>query len=244
MGILRAPGGCPWDREQTHLSIRNNAVEEAYEVVDAIDLGDTELLQEELGDLLLQAVFHSVIAEKEEEFNLNDVISGLCAKLIFRHKHVFGTVTAKNGAEALLTWENAKLEKKSYATVTEELLAVPKSFPQALRAVKLQKKAGKANYGILNPDGALARLREELEEFAVGGGGERAELSAGECLFSLVNVLRLAGIDPEVALNRASDGFIREFAAVERLADKRGLELHGMTCDAVGRLCREAKPEE
>jgi len=239
LSVLRSPQGCPWDREQTHSSIRNDCIEEAYEVADAIDSGDTEQLEEEAGDLLLQAAFHAQIAADGEEFTAADMITGLCQKLIYRHRHVFGDAAAKTGADALKTWESQKDAKKNFSSIAADMQNIPKSFPQTLRALKAQKKARKASYDFADISAAAEKLREELEELkAALGSGVFADVEeeAGDCLFALINVLRFAGVDPELALNRSVDKFIKRFALVEEAAKERGLSLKDMTAEEIDGL--------
>jgi len=244
LAILRSPDGCPWDREQTHSSIRNDCIEEAYEVIDAIDANNPEMLKEETGDILLQAAFHARIAEEAGGFDAGDMITGLCKKLIYRHRHVFGDMTAASGADALRTWEAQKDAKKNFATVAEDMQSIPKSFPQTLRAQKAQKKARKANFDFADISDAFAKFREEIAEFEAalsGGSPAEKEIEAGDCLFALINVLRLVGIDPEIALNRATDKFIRRFTLLEKVITEKGLNMKEMTAEEIDAFYRNIK---
>ena len=175
--VLRAPGGCQWDAQQTHESIRRNFLEEAYEVAEAIDQQSTEHLQEELGDVLLQVVFHTSIEEEEGRFNLDDVANGVCQKLIFRHPHVFGDVTVSSTGEILDNWEELKKKEKGQATQADAVDAVARSLPALWRAEKVQKKAAKVGFDWDSVDGAVDKLSEELGEVkeAISGHGDPAE---------------------------------------------------------------------
>lgn len=242
MAILRSEGGCPWDREQDHHSIRNNLIEESYEVVEAIDSEDPALLKEELGDLLLQVVFHSRMEEETGRFDFDDVCDGICKKLIHRHPHIFGDVRAATSAEVLSNWEQIKKEEKSQQTYASSVEAVSKALPSLMRAEKVQHRAGKS--GFEYPDaqmafGDLASEADELSEAMRSGSGIEEEV--GDLLFSVVNVARLLGVDPEEALYRSTDKFIRRFSAVEKLAEAEGTDLRGCGLDTMNRLWGEAK---
>ncbi len=164
MALLRAPGGCPWDREQTHESIRRNMLEEAYEVVEAIDEKDPEHLKEELGDVLLQVVFHAQMAREEGLFTFDDVVDGVAQKMVFRHPHVFGQAHADDSAQALDTWDAQKREEKDQRTASDTLKAVARSLPALIRAEKIQSKAAKAGFDWPDPAPALDKLAEEADE--------------------------------------------------------------------------------
>ena len=220
--ILRAPGGCPWDAEQTHQSIRRNFLEEAYEAVEAIDEGSPEHLEEELGDVLLQVVMHARMEQEAGRFDLDGVADGICKKLIYRHPHVFGDVAVSGTGEVLSNWEALKRKEKGQATNTDALEAVARSLPALWRAEKVQKKAKKAGFDWSEVSGALDKLAEELEELrqAAAQGTNVAE-ELGDLLFSAVNVSRFLGVDCEDALNQATDKFIDRFRKVEEQAGER-----------------------
>ena len=218
---LRAPDGCPWDRVQTSDSIKMSAVEEAYELVDAIDQEDDEKILEEAGDLLMQAVFHAVLKEETGAFDFNDVVSGLCAKLITRHTHVFGEDKASDGESALSVWEKNKMTEKNQVTYGDSVNDVPKCFPAAMRAQKVGKRAAKAGMDFATVEAAAERLQEELKEFfeAYQSGDKlQAEKELGDVLFSVVNMGRKAGADCEKALKESTDRFAARFTKAEQLA--------------------------
>lgn len=210
--LLRGPGGCPWDREQTHESIRKDLLEEAYEAADAIDTGDLANLKEELGDVLLQVVFHTSIERERSGLSLDEVADGICKKLIFRHPHVFGCVQVENTDQVLTNWEALKKEEKGQQTQADVLRAVARALPALWRADKVLKKAEKAGYE--NPDESTRR--EQLTHL-VQRSAEAAdrEVAVGEVLFAAVNLARAMGVDPEQALTGATDRFIDRFAQSE-----------------------------
>ena len=218
---LRAPDGCPWDRVQTSDSIKMSAVEEAYELVDAIDQEDDEKILEETGDLLMQAVFHAVLKEETGAFDFTDVVSGICTKLITRHTHVFGEDKASDGESALSVWEKNKMTEKNQVTYGDSVNDVPKCFPAAMRAQKVGKRASKAGMDFATVEAACERLQEELKEFFEAyqsGDKAQAEKELGDVLFSVVNVGRKAGADCEKALKESTDRFALRFTKAEQLA--------------------------
>lgn len=228
--ILRAPGGCQWDGEQTHASIRRNFLEEAYEVAEAIDEGSSEHLKEELGDVLLQVVFHSSIEQDAGRFDLDDVADGVCKKLIYRHPHVFGDVTVRSTGEILSNWEELKKKEKGQSCQADAVDAVARSLPALWRAEKVQKKAAKVGFDWPDVSGAMDKLREETEELsqAMDGRGDAFE-ELGDLLFAAVNVSRFLDIDPEDALQAASDKFSRRFRRVEETVLARGGRMEDMS---------------
>ena len=222
MEILRAPDGCMWDREQDHQSIRRNFIEETYEVCEAIDEQDTEHLKEELGDVLLQVVFHAQMEKEKGVFDIEDVADGVCKKLIFRHPHIFGTVEVGSSEEILRNWDELKRKEKHQKTDTDTLTSVAKSLPGLIRAEKLQKKAAKVGFDWDGPQGALDKVAEELDEVrrAAQGDGDPEE-EIGDLLFAAVNAARHLKVDPERAMEKTCNKFIRRFAAMERQARSR-----------------------
>ena len=223
VAILRAPGGCQWDGEQTHQSIRRNFLEETYEVAEAIDENSTEHLQEELGDVLLQVVFHASIEEDAGRFDLNDVADGVCKKLIYRHPHVFGNVAVGSTDEILANWEELKKAEKGQASQADAVDAVARSLPALWRAEKVQKKAAKVGFDWPDVSGAVDKMSEELEEVkaAMAGNGDVAE-ELGDLLFAVVNASRFLSVDAEMALHAASDKFAARFRRVEEEVLKSG----------------------
>ena len=218
---LRMPNGCPWDRVQTPSSIKMSAVEEAYELVDAIDQDDDEKILEETGDILLQAVFHAVMKEETGAFNLTDVLTGICQKLISRHTHVFGEDCANDEGGALSVWEKNKMEEKHQVTFADAVNDVPKCFPAAMRAQKIGKRAAKAGMDFADVRAAVERLQEEICEFAAAyadGNAEEIEKELGDVLFAAVNAGRKAGCDCERALKESAERFAERFTLAETLA--------------------------
>lgn len=241
--ILREPGGCPWDREQTHASIRRNFLEEAYEAVEAIDEEDPEHLKEELGDVLLQVFLHARMEEEAGRFCLDDVADGICKKLIYRHPHVFSTVDVSGTEEVLSNWEALKRTEKHQETYTDTLSAVARSLPGLWRAEKVQKKARKAGFDWDDAQGALDKLSEEVEELkAAVAQGSNIQEELGDLLFAAVNVSRFVKVDTEDALNAATDKFIRRFAKVEELAGDKPMP--EMSLEELDKLWDQAKAME
>lgn len=244
MELLRAPGGCPWDREQDHKSIRRNFLEEAYEAVEAIDEDDPEHLREELGDVLLQVVFHAQMEREKGVFDIGDVCDGICKKLIFRHPHIFGSVEVTDSDEVLRNWDALKRVEKSQKTATDSLNAVARSLPQLIRAEKVQAKAAKVGFDWPDVGGALQKVSEETGELtrAIGGDGDPSE-ELGDLLFAAVNVARFLKTDPEQALEQTCDKFIRRFAYIETTANSMGKALDDMSLAEMDALWEAAKQE-
>lgn len=242
MELLRSDNGCPWDREQNHKSIRANLLEEAYEAVDAIDRANDTDLCEELGDVLLQVVFHARMAEEEGSFTLDDVADGICKKLILRHPHVFGEVKVSDSAEVLDNWDRIKRVEKKQETALSTLDSVPKAFPALMRAQKVGKRAAKAGFDWDAVDGAFDKITEETDELrAAISSGKREDMAEelGDLLFSIVNVARFLKLDAEDALQSATNKFIDRFGRVERLAASRGLDMETAGIDALDDLWNE-----
>ena len=243
--ILRAPGGCPWDREQTHESIRRNFIEEAYEVAEAIDEGDPDHMKEELGDVLLQVLFHASIEEDAGRFDLDDVADGICRKLIYRHPHVFGSDTAETVGEVLTSWEALKRREKGQSTYTDTLRGVARSLPGLWRAEKIQSKAEKAGFEWPGVQAAMDKLSEELDELkAAVAEGSNVKEELGDLLFAAVKIARFFRIDPEDALSDTCGKFIRRFAGVEAAAARRGTPMDRLPLEELTALWDAAKREE
>ncbi len=239
MEILRAPDGCPWDRVQTHQSIRRNMLEEAYEVAEAIDEMNYDHMKEELGDVLLQVVFHSSMANSAGQFDLNDVVDGVCKKLVFRHPHLFGSVEAHDPDGALNAWEAAKQVEKGQRSATDTLNAVARSLPALMRAEKVQSKAAKAGFDWKDIGPALDKLSEEVEELKKAvAEGSNVEEELGDVLFAAVKVGRFAGKDSELALHGTCEKFIRRFEKVENNCSR---PMNEMELDELVKLWEQAK---
>ncbi len=242
MQRLRAPGGCPWDREQTHESLKGDLIEECYELNDAIDEQDDAHIVEELGDVLMDVVFHAVIADEQGRFNENDVADGIVKKMIYRHPHVFGTEKAESSADVLKRWDELKQKEKNQKTQKEVLCAVPKRFPALMRSGKVQKRAGKVGFDWSSAEEALPKIYEELDELkaAMGGIGSVPE-EAGDLLFAVVNVIRLLGQDSEQLLHDATDKFIARFGKMEELAKADGHDLKDLPLSEQDKYWEKAK---
>ena len=240
--ILRLPGGCPWDREQTHKSIRNDLIEETYEVIEAIDNDDPELLCEELGDVLLQVVMHARMEEEAGRADFDGIADGICKKLIHRHPHVFGTVQVRDSAEVLSNWDQIKSEEKSRLTRTDKLRAIPRQLPALMRAAKVGKKSDVLDFP--DVETALDKTHEELtevDEALAAGNPEAVTEEIGDLLFAAANLARKAGVDPEKALTDATDKYIVRFASVEAQAAENGRDMADMTPAELDILWKNAK---
>ncbi len=242
--LLRAPDGCPWDRAQTHESIRSNMVEEAYELVDAIDSKDDEKIIEETGDVLMQGVFHSVLGEERCAFTVSDVLSGVCRKLIFRHSHIFGKDKATDADSALSVWERNKKAEKGQKTGGDSVADVPKVFPAAMRAQKVGKRAAKYGYDFKDINEAANKVSEELSELLLAvkeGKKEHVSEEAGDLLFSAVNVGRLAGVDCEESLKESTQKFVTRFCKTEELILADGKKMEDLSYDELWAYYEKAK---
>lgn len=247
MRILRAPGGCPWDAEQTHESIKKNLIEETYEVIEAINKDDKELMCEELGDLLMQVVFHAQMEKENNVFDFSTVADGVCKKLIERHPHVFGDVSVSGVGDVLTNWDAIKRKSKGQKSTTQAMQSVPRELPALMRATKLQKKAADAGFDWSEVNGALDKLEEEIGELrrAVEN-NDKANMSEelGDVLFSAVNVSRFIKSDAEEALTAANDKFLSRFTQVEALAAERGIDMCSSDISELDKLWDEAKAKE
>lgn len=223
--ILRAPGGCPWDRAQTHSSIRANLIEETYELVEGIDKDDKAIMREELGDVLLQILLHADMSAENGEFDIGDVINDICKKLILRHEHVFGNLRADDAAGALAAWDSAKMRIKGQHSGTEVLGSVSRSLPALVRADKIGAKARRHGFDFATPQEAFSKVHEELAEAEAAvqsGSAEDIAEEFGDLLLSVTCAARLAGADSEKALYDANEKFIARFSAMEAAAGERG----------------------
>lgn len=242
--VLRSPGGCPWDRKQTHESIKKNFIEETYEVVEAINKADAEGLKEELGDVLLQVAMHSEMESEKGSFDFNDVVNDICKKLVVRHPHVFGDAAAQSSDEALQNWDQVKLKTKGMKKQGEAMIKVPREFIALMRAQKVQEKAAKAGFDWDDINGAVDKLHEEIDELETAlaaGVGKDIEEEFGDVLFSCVNVSRFIGADSEEALTASTDKFIKRYLLVEKLAADEGLDMKTASIEELDKLWNKAK---
>lgn len=242
--LLRSEGGCPWDIEQTHQSIRQDFLEETCEVLEAIDLNDSELLCEELGDVLLQVVFHCRIEEENDSFKFDDICDGICKKLIIRHPHVFGEVTVSSTGDILKNWDAIKMQTKNQQTYTETLESVAKSLPALMRAQKVGKRAMRAGMDFRSAEDAMACISNENAELvqAVSTGDKSLiEEELGDLLFSCVNTARHLGIDAELALKNATDKFIKRFSVTENLVNSENIDMQSLPIEKLDTYWNKAK---
>lgn len=242
---LRAPDGCPWDAKQTHETLKTPLIEEAYEVMDTIIEKDTDAMCEELGDLLLQIVFHAQIEEEHSSFTMRDVCTGIVQKLIYRHPHVFAKTMKLDTADEVLTaWEQLKKKEKHQETQTDAMLSVPKSFPALMRSFKVQKKAADVGFDWDNPYDALEKVDEEKREVIDAdrsGDKKQLEQEIGDLLFSVVNVSRLFKVDPEIALGAAADKFVYRFSLMEKMIHDDGLDFSQLSLQDLDKYWEKAK---
>lgn len=244
--ILRGDGGCPWDMVQTHESIRKDFIEETYEVIEAINKKSPEMLREELGDVLMQVVFHTSIEAEKGVFNIDDVADEICKKMIVRHPHVFGDVNADTVDDVLTNWDAIKRSTKGQKSTSEAIDSIPRELPALMRAAKVQSKAAKAGFDWTEVGGALDRLSEELEELKEAiTNGEQSAISdeLGDVLFSAVNVSRFVNVEAEEALTNSTDKFISRFKKVEKMADERGINMKESELAVLDELWDEAKKQ-
>ena len=240
--LLRSEDGCPWDKAQTHQSIRRGLLEEAYEAAEAIDNDDPVLLKEELGDVLMQVVFHADIESDAGRFTIDDVCDGVVKKLLFRHPHVFGSECEDSPESVPVSWDKLKRQEKGQKTVADSMDSVARSLPGLWRAEKLQSKAASAGFEWPDVQGALDKLEEEVGELrrAVEEGGDVPE-ELGDVLFAAVKVGRFCACDPEDAVNGTCEKFIRRFRAVENGAAAQGREVSQLSLEEMTALWNEAK---
>ena len=238
---LRAPDGCPWDRKQTHTSLREDLLTECYEALAALDEGDADKLGEELGDLLLQIVLHAQIASEAGEFELGDVIRSINTKLIHRHPHVFGTTRARDASEVMVNWEALKREERE--DDTSMLAGVPRQMPALGYSLEVQKRVARVGFDWEDIEGVIDKLTEEVAEFKQADSQEQRAQEFGDLLFTLVNIGRRLGVDSEAALRGANERFYRRFAGMEELCRQRGVSLDELSFDEQNALWEEAKRE-
>ena len=242
MEILRRE--CPWDRVQTHESLERDMIEEAYEAVNAIKKNDMDNLKEELGDVFLQVVFHSLMAEEENAFDIKDVIDAESDKMIGRHPHIFSTENAKTIDKVLEKWENIKSREHGEFTFTDRLKNVPETLPALMRSEKVQRRAAKAGFDWDSAEGAFEKLGEEIEELKEAcsmGSKSHIEEEFGDLLFSMVNVARFLNVDPEKSLNECTEKFIDRFEYMEKAAALQHQDLDSMSLEEMDELWVEAK---
>ena len=254
---LRAPGGCPWDREQTHRSLRTYLIEEAYEVLEALESGNDAKFAEEMGDLLLQIVFHSQIAREEGRFTVSDVIREIHDKMIRRHPHVFGETRAKDSAEVLRNWEQIKAEERRAKRKSENLKAqadkpslldgISRALPATLQGFQLTRKAARIGFDWDEASGVIAKMQEETEELRNALSTQdqsKVEEELGDLLFAAVNLSRFLHIDPEITLKKANAKFSRRFRAMEAMARKTGREFKDIPREEMETLWDATKESE
>ncbi len=242
--FLRSKDGCPWDREQTHESLKNCMIEETYETIEAINNKDNENLCEELGDVLLQIALHTAIAEEQKEFTIEDVIQGECKKMIHRHPHVFGNIQADDSETVLRNWDEIKLEEKKQKKISESILSIPKALPANIRAEKVQKKASKVGLDFESYEQVLGKVYEELEELKKArenGNAEDIEEEFGDLMFSVVNMSRFLQLNAENSLTNATNKFINRFVGVEHLAEQESRHLWEMSIGELDALWGRVK---
>ena len=240
--ILRSPEGCPWDREQNHKSIRNGLIEETYEVIEAIDTENPTLLREELGDVLLQIVFHAGIEEDEGRFDMDDVANDICVKLIHRHPHVFGDVSVENTAEVLTNWEQIKSEEKERVTVTDKLRSIPPMLPALMRATKVGKKASMFDFE--TTELVMDKIAEEMVEVSEAiesGAWCDVEEEIGDLLLTVTSLCRKLDVDAEAALNKATEKFINRFERIENIVLAENKDIKSMNMEELDAIWDQIK---
>lgn len=247
MEKLRSSDGCPWDREQTHESIKKSMIEESYEVVEAIEKNDDNMVIEELGDVLFQIVFHAQLGKEEGIYNINDIISGICSKMIYRHPHVFGDSNCETSSDVIKKWDEIKKNEQGLKSHTDELKHVPKILPALMRADKVQKKAAKVGFDLDSIEGVFNKVLEEFYEVKNEYNASKKDRileEVGDLIFSVVNVARFLDIDSEFALNYTIDKFIKRFEYIENEACNNNLRLEDMTLKQMDDLWNKSKSIE
>jgi tetrapyrrole methylase family protein/MazG family protein len=242
--VLRSEEGCPWDREQDHKSIRRDFIEETYEVIEAIDTENPELLREELGDVLLQVTFHAQIEKEEGRFTIDDVANDICVKLIHRHPHVFSDVQADTSEKVLSNWEKIKSEEKERKTVTDKLRAIPPMLPALMRAEKVGKKA--SCFDFPDADSVMQKVYEELDELKgamLEGNAEHIEEEMGDLLLTVTSLCRKVGVESEIALSKATNKFIDRFEKIENAVLSEGLQMSDLSLAELDAIWDKNKKE-
>jgi tetrapyrrole methylase family protein/MazG family protein len=243
MKRLRSENGCPWDKVQTHESLRQCMIEEAYEAVEAINNNDMDNLCEELGDVLMQVVFHAQIEAEKGGFTIDDVIDGISKKMISRHSHIFGTDKAETPEDVIETWEKNKKKEKGFESYTDMMKSVPKALPALTKARKIQNKAKDAGIDIKDINEAFDKIREEINELEteIKSNGSKTEEEFGDVLFSAVNISRFLGINPEFSLTNSSEKFINRFEYIEKYAHDAGKDISSLSAQELDMLWESAK---
>ena len=244
VALLRAPGGCPWDREQTHESIKKNFIEETYEVIEAINQQNIDGLKEELGDILLQVALHCQMEQENGSFNFDDVVNDIVQKLIIRHPHVFAQADAQDTAQALSNWDAIKLQTKGMKSQSESMLSVPRELPALMRAQKIQHKAAKVGFDWNDVNGAMDKLYEEIDELKSAlAQNDKANIDEefGDVLFSCVKIARFIDVDSEESLTLATDKFLNRFSIVEKLAKQENIDMSQASLEELDLLWDKAK---
>ena len=247
IALLRSEDGCPWDKVQTHESIRKDFIEETYEVIEAINKKNPDMLREELGDVLMQVVFHTNIETEKGGFTIDDVADEICKKMIVRHPHVFGDVNAETVDDVLTNWDAIKRDTKGQKSTSEAIDSIPRELPALMRAQKVQKKAAKAGFDWSEIGGTLDKLSEEIDELReaiANGSQEEITEEFGDVLFSAVNVSRFIDVDSEEALTASTDKFVKRFKKVEKMADERGINMKESNLETLDKLWDEAKKSD
>jgi len=246
VAYLRSENGCPWDKVQTHKSLKKYLIEESYETLEAIDLENDDKLKEELGDVLLQIMLHSQIGVEDKSFNIHDVIHGIAKKMVNRHTHVFGNDVANTPEEVLVNWNKVKNKEKGLKKISHILDDIPKTLPSLMKSYEIQNKAAKVGFDWEDKQGAFDKTREEIEEFIKASDNmdqDEKESEMGDILFSLVNVCRFANIDAEVALQRTNNKFINRFKYMETYFANKNINMSDLTLEQLDVIWEEAKNE-
>lgn len=243
MRVLRSDNGCPWDKAQDHQSIKYALLEEACEAMEALDKKGSDAFSDELGDVLLQVVFHSQIGSENDTFTIDDVLNKVCTKLISRHTHIFGTDKSNSSDNALDIWEKNKKKEKGLMTQTEIMRDVCSCLPQLIRAEKVQKKASKVGFDWDDVNGAYDKLKEEIDELKSAKTKEEIEEEFGDLLFSCVNISRFLSVNPEEALKKATDKFINRFDKLEQAVVNNGKKLEDLTLSEMDEIWDRVKKD-